>query len=186
MFCIQWATANQVRVLNTLMKGWKTFTAEWTAEKITDPEGNEFLFAFGLSLWSWYTNIPAAMLWLLRSSANGSQFTFTALSKWLVSPLELPHSCFKEAFWKHKSPVHSNVSAAFINYVLEAQSTSIFPPSNEWKSLLFSCWYGSWQPFKSDRMGSFMILSCTLDRHRRKKGPALATLVILSVLLVSC
>lgn len=41
-------------------------------------------------------------------------------------------------------------------------------------------------PLKFDRMDLCLMLSCTLDRLQRKKGPALATLVILSVLLVSC
>lgn len=117
------------RILNPLMIHGKIFTAEWSAEKITDPEGNDFLFAI-CSPWSWYTHILAAMLWLLRSPPNGLQSHSLHFENHFYHPCELGHTsksilrakrglcCIAEPGLSH---VHC-VDSGFINYVLKAKA----------------------------------------------------------------
>lgn len=85
--CIHCTAIYYVSILNRFIKCWKTFTAKWAVQKMTDPEGNELLFDFGLSQWSQYTHIPAAMLWLPRLSSNGLLFAFGAFSHFLYHPV---------------------------------------------------------------------------------------------------
>lgn len=104
------------------MKDRETFT-EWT-ERMTNPEGSDFLFAFVLGLWSWHRRIPAAMLWLLRLSSNGLQFT--SIPQALPSPREPGHTRDLNASWESKqrdaavlqtlkSPVSVWASSSFVS-----------------------------------------------------------------------
>lgn len=114
------------------------------------PWGEWISICLGLSLWSRYTHIPTATLWLLRLSSNDLVFAFSALSNHLYHLVNsYTRVFFKSILGENRRCccfagcslflVHCHVSEAFINYVHKAHFTGIFPLLNEWNSLLFIC-----------------------------------------------
>lgn len=158
---------------------------------MTDPGGSDFLFAFGLSLWSWRSHIPAAMLWLLRSSSNGLQFTlFRERFYHLVS---LDTHCNLKASWESKqrtlllcSPW--NLPRPFGRHQLCLRGFHV--PQI---SLL------KWAHPSIIQLLIWLLMAVPLSQNglvfdssyagawlQHKRGPALATLAILAALLISC
>ena len=118
-----------VSIFTRLIKCWETSTAKWTEWEVTDPEGFEFLFAFGLSPWSWYTHIPQ-----LGCDCWGRLIMvyclLTVYFKFLASPCDLWHVFSK----KQPESEHRMVPLRWTlclwrlhKLCPQAQATSIFP-----------------------------------------------------------